>query len=154
MRLTSLLLVVALGLVPQSAPAQTTTANVEPGTRIFVTLLDGDTVVAGSLVALSADSVALLASDGPTQVPFSKITRIERRGDGSFDGAVKGASVIGLLCFLNCGQGARSGAHFGQLIATNAAIGAVVGWWVDRRHIGRTTIYPLTPDPRDTPGRR
>lgn len=153
MKLESLLLFAALALTPAASHAQAASAPIAPGTRGFVTLRDGDTVLAGSLLSLTPDSVALLAGDTAWTYPLAQVSRIERRGDGSFDGAVRGASIPFLLCLLNCGQGVRNGAHFAQVAATNAAFGAVIGWWIDHKRVGRTTIYPARVDSRDQPRR-
>lgn len=149
MRLQSLLVAAALALTPAASHAQHATATVEPGTRGFVTLRDGDTVLAGTLLSLTPDSVALLTGDTAWTYPLAQVSRIERRGDSRLDGAVRGASIPFLLCLLNCGQGVRNGAHFAQVAATNAAFGAVIGWWIDHKRVGRTTIYPARTDNRD-----
>lgn len=149
MRLQSLLVVAALALTPSPSTAQTSSAPIAPGTQAFVTLLDGNTVLAGSLLSLTPDSVALLTGDTAWTYPLAQVSRIERRGDSRLDGAVRGASIPFLLCLLNCGQGVRNGAHFAQVAATNAAFGAVIGWWIDHKRVGRTTIYPARVESRD-----
>lgn len=149
MKLESLLVVAALTLTPVAGQTQTSTAPIAPGAPAFVTLLDGNTVLAGSLLSLTPDSIALLAGDTVWTYPLAQVSRIERRGDSRLDGAVRGASIPLLLCLLNCGQGVRNGAHFAQVVATNAAFGAVIGWWIDHQRVGRTTIYPARTDNRD-----
>lgn len=137
MKLAALLVV---GLT-QTATAQPVDLGIAPGAQIYVSVDDGGTVLAGSLVELSPGSIAILMRDGPRFVPFQDVTRIERPGDPTIDGAVRGASILGGLCVLNCGQGVNSAQHYAQVVLTNAAIGAVIGWWFDHRHVGRTTIY-------------
>lgn len=123
------------------APAQTVEPIAEPGTQVFVALDDGGTVLAGSLVSLSDKSLAILMTSGPRDIPYDDVVRIERRGDRTFDGAVRGASILGGLCVLNCGQGLNNSGQWPMAVLANAAVGAVIGWWFDRAHVGRTVIY-------------
>lgn len=121
--------------------AQGATPIAAPGTQLFVALDDGGTVLAGSLISLSDTSIAILMASGPREIPRGDVVRIERRGDSTLDGAVRGASILGGLCALNCGQGVNDSSHFAQVVLSNAAIGAVIGWWFDFRHVGRTVIH-------------
>lgn len=141
-------LVVALPLlpIPVAAQAQESPPAIAAGTPIFVTLQADRKVVEGSLLALSADSVALLVNDVPQTVPLADVGLIQRLGDSSRDGAVKGAIFVGLWCALVCGQGTTGGGHYGAAVVANAGLGALFGWMFDRDHVGRTTIYP--PDSR------
>lgn len=138
-RLVLSLCIVAAGA--SRAQAQAPAPIATPGTQLFVALDDGGTVLAGSLISLSDTSIAILMASGPRDIPHDDVARIERRGDGTLDGAVRGASILGGLCVLNCGQGVRNGSHWAQAVLANAAIGAVIGWWFDFRHVGRTSIY-------------
>jgi len=134
-------LLVVLGLAAV-ASAQPDAAPAPPaGTRVFVTLDDGDTVLAGSLVTLSPSSIRILMTEGEWELPFDGVARVERLGDGTLDGAVKGAAILGGVCIITCGQGVRNGTHHAQVVLTNAAFGALLGWWFDRQHVGRTTLY-------------
>ena len=137
----------------QDARAQTTSPSVEQGTRVFVTRLAG-APIEGSLIALSPDSVDLLVDATAWTVPLGQVALVQRSGDRSRDGAVKGALFVGLWCLRVCGQGLNNGNQVGWAVLSNATIGALIGWAIDRRHVGRTTIYPFPKAPRDTAGRR
>ena len=99
---------------------------------VFVTLRTGGPVLEGSLLDLKADTVALLTAAGPHVVPLRDVQRIQRAGDSSFDGAARGALILGLACVLICGQGTTSPGHYARVVAGNAAWGALFGWWFDR----------------------
>lgn len=154
MRLTSLLAVAGIALLPVVASAQPSPPAVPAGTRIFVTSAAGGPKVEGALLSLSADSVALLVEGDVRTMPLDSVKRIERAGDSSIDGAVIGALLVGGRCARVCGQGLTSSNQIARAVLTTTAVGAVVGWWVDRNHVGRTRIYPLIPDRRDTHPRR
>jgi hypothetical protein len=145
---------VALILVgfAQEASAQTASPSADPGTLIFVTLLGG-APIEGSLIALSADSVGLLVDATAWTIPLEQVTLVQRSGDRSHDGAVKGALFVGLWCLRVCGQGLNNGNQVGWVVLSNATIGGLIGWAIDRGHAGRTTIYPFPKAARDTTSR-
>ena len=150
MRLTSLLAIALIVVLPLAAGAQPAPPAVPAGTRIFVTPAAGGPALEGSLLSLSADSVALLV-DGNTRIlPLSSLKRVEREGDPTSDGVQKGALVLGLACFLICGQGVSGGNEFAGVLVGNMVIGGLIGWQFDRDHVGRTRIYPFKRDWRDT----
>ncbi len=154
MRFTALLIAVTLASGVPTVSAQATSRAVAPGTRIFVTLTAGGPPVEGSLLALSPDSVALVVDATTWTLPLDRVKRIQREGDRSIGGAAIGALAVGARCAYVCGQ-ALSGHGLTQAVLVNAVLGGLIGWAVDRGHVGRTTIYPVTPDARDTPyGRR
>lgn len=129
-----------------------TTAGDAPAPHVVVQLRDAPEPIEGSLLTLSAESVTLLAHGERRTYPLDQVTRVERRGDGSWDGALRGAGVLGGLCAVSvytCAQGARGGR---RLVLANAALGALLGWWIDRAHEGRTTIY--APSSQDSRRRR
>ena len=146
MRLTSLLAVAGIACLPLVASAQPAPPAVPAGTRIFVTPAAGGPALEGSLLALSPDSVALLV-DGNTRIlPLSSLKRVEREGDPTSDGVQKGALVLGLACFLICGQGVSGGNEFAGVLVGNMVIGGLIGWQFDRDHVGRSRIFPFTRD--------
>jgi hypothetical protein len=154
MRFPVLLLAVTLAGGVPTVGAQTPSSAVASGTRIFVTLAAGGPPVEGWLLALSLDSVALMVDATTWTLPLNQVRRIQREGDRSIAGAAIGALAVGARCAYVCGQ-ALSGNRLTQAVLVNAVLGGLVGWAVDRGHVGRTTIYPVTPDSRDTPyGRR
>ena len=150
MRLTSLLAVAGIALLPVVASAQPAPPTVPEGTRIFVTTASGGPVLEGSLLSLSADSVALLVNGHSRILPLSSLKRVEREGDPTNDGFQKGALVLGLACFLICGQGVSSSNEFAGVLVGNMVIGGLIGWQFDRDHVGRARIYPFKRDWRDT----
>ncbi len=154
MRLTPLLALAGIALLPAFAGAQPAIPVVPTGTRIYVTPAAGGPKVEGSLLSLSAESVALLVEGDVRTMPLDSVKRIERAGDSSIDGAVIGALLVGGRCARVCGQGLTSSNQIARAVLTTTAVGAVVGWWVDRNHVGRTRIYPLIPDRCDTHPRR
>jgi hypothetical protein len=146
MRLPSLLAVAGIAFLPAFAGAQPAPPAAPAGTRIFVTPGAGSPVLEGSLLSLSADSVALLV-DGNTRIlPLASVKRVEREGDPTSDGVQKGALVLGLLCMLTCGQGVNSGNELAGVVVGNMVIGGLIGWQADRGHVGRSRIYPLKRD--------
>lgn len=154
MRLTSLLTAAGFALLPAFASGQPAMPVVPTGTRIFVTPAAGGPKVEGSLLSLSADSVALLVEGTVRTIPLDSVKRIDRAGDSSIDGAVIGALLVGGRCARVCGQGLTSSDQTARAVLTTTAVGALVGWWFDRNHVGRTRIYPIIPDSRDTRPRR
>lgn len=155
MRVAVLLVALTLAGGVHAVDAQTTARGVAPGTRIFVTLTAGGPPVEGSLLTLGPDSVALLVDATAWTLPLDQVKRIQREGDRSIDGAVIGALLVGARCARVCGQGLTSGDQVGGVVLVNAVLGGLIGWAFDRNHVRRTTIYPVSPDSRDTPsGRR
>jgi len=154
MRLPALLLALTLADGVHTVGAQTPPRAGAPGTRVFVTPSSGGPKVEGSLLSLSADSVALLVGGNAQIMPLGSVKRIEREGDRNIDGAVIGALLVGVRCARVCGQGLSTGDGVAGAVLVNAALGALIGWWVDRNHVGRTQIYPVLPDRRDTHPRR
>ena len=128
---------------PTTAPDTTTAAA--PGPTVFVTLRNGGPALEGSLLQISANSVAILTADGPRTVPLERGEAVQRAGDRSHDGAIKGALVLGVWCALVCGQAATSRNPYGRIVMGNAAWGALFGWLFDLGHTGRTTVYPVKP---------
>jgi len=133
------LLVAAMSTHP--ADAQPVPMVGATGPHVVVTL-DGGTVIEGPLVILRDTTVTVHVDQQDRTIPLSGVTRIEREGDDHTDGAVKGGVILGLMCALVCGQGVSSGSEHLAAIATNSAIGALIGWQFDRDHRGRTVIYP------------
>jgi len=150
MRLTSLLAIAGIVVLPLAAGAQPTPPAVPAGTRIFVTAAAGGPALEGSLLSLSADSVALLVDGNTRTLPLASVTRVEREGDPTSDGFQKGALVLGLACFLICGQGVDSSNELAGVMVGNMVIGGLIGWQFDRDHVGRSRIYPIKRDWRDT----
>lgn len=150
MRLTSLLAAAGLAFQPVFASGQPAPPVVPAGTRVFVSPAAGGPTVEGSLVSLSADSVALLVDGNTRTLPLASVVRVEREGDPASDGFLKGALVLGLACFLICGQGVDSSNELAGVLAGNMAIGGLIGWQFDRDHVGRSRIYPFRRDWRDT----
>lgn len=146
MRLTSLLAVAGIALLPAFASAQPAPPEVPAGTRIFVTPSAGGPVLEGSLLSLSTDSLSLLVDGNTRTVPLASVKRVEREGDPTSDGFQKGALVLGLLCMLTCGQGVNSSNELFGVVVGNMVIGGLIGWQVDRGHVGRSRIYPFTRD--------
>ena len=128
MRLTSLLALVGIVVLPLAAGAQSAPPDVPTGTRIFVTPAAGGPALEGSLLSLSADSVALLVDGNTRIVPLTSVKRVEREGDPTSDGIQKGALVLGLACFLICGQGVDSSNELaGVMVAAQPALNACRG---------------------------
>ena len=150
MRLTSLLAAGGIALLPVVAGAQPAPPAVPAGTRIFVTPAAGGPALEGSLLSLSADTVALLVNGNTRTLPLASVKRVEREGDPTSDGVQKGALVLGLACFLICGQGVSSSNEFAGVLVGNMVIGGLIGWQFDRDHVGRSRIYPFRRDWRDT----
>ncbi len=146
MRLTSLLALVGIVVLPLAAGAQPAPPDVPAGTRIFVTPAAGGPALEGSLLSLSANSVALLVEGNVRTMPLDSVKRIERAGDSSIDGAVIGALLVGGRCAWVCGQGLTSSDQVARAVLTTTAVGALVGWLVDRNHVGRTLIHPVRRD--------
>lgn len=150
MRLTSLLAIAGIVVLPLAAGAQPPPPEVPAGTRIFVTPAAGGPALEGSLLSLSADSVALLVDGNTRTLPLASVKRVEREGDPTSDGFQKGALILGLACFLICGQGVDSSNELAGVIFGNMVIGGLIGWQFDREHVGRSRIYPFRRDWRDT----
>ncbi len=146
MRLTSLLAIAGIVVLPLAAAAQPAPPAVPAGTRIFVTPAAGGPVLEGSLLSLSTDSLALLVDGNTRTVPLASVKRVEREGDPTSDGFQKGALVLGLLCMLTCGQGVNSSNELFGVVVGNMVIGGLIGWQFDRDHVGRSRIYPIKRD--------
>lgn len=139
MRYPAIVLAVAMASAPLTAQAQSA-GRAEARPHVFVTLRAAEEPLEGSLLDLSAESVTLVTGGGEWRYPLDQVTRIQRLGDRSHDGAIRGA-LIGAVCILTCAQGARNDRHLRQLVFTNVAIAAALGWVLDRVHVGRTTLY-------------
>lgn len=134
-----------------AASAHAQDARPDRPVAVFVTLQDTRQEVRGELVTLTDQAVAVLVDGVSHEFPLATVRRVQRLGDGNRDGAIRGALLLGLLCMVTCGQGVTSGAHYVQVVAVNAAFGALAGWQFDRDHVGRTTLFPF---PRPDRGRR
>lgn len=136
----SIVLSVALAAAPCMAQAQPAPRRADARPHVFVTLGAAEEPLEGSLLDLSAESVTLVTGGVEWRYPLDQVTRIQRLGDRSYDGAVRGA-LIGAVCILTSAQGARNDRHLRQLVFTNVAVAAALGWVLDRVHVGRTTLY-------------
>lgn len=144
MRCPTVGLALVLATTPHAALAQPAAG---PAPHVFVTLLPAERPFEGTLLHLSADSVAILSDGVDWHYPLHNVTRVERRGDPSYDGAIKGA-LVGATCLLTCAQGASNWPHLRQLVLTNVAFSAAIGWLIDRARVGRRTLYPTASLPR------
>lgn len=108
---------------------------------VFVTLARDGAGVEGPLVALTETDVTVSIDGTPRTLPLSDVRRVERQGDATGDGAMRGALVLGLLCLVVCQQGTNSGGEFLGVLAVNTAFGAYLGRSADSNCEGRTTLY-------------
>lgn len=138
-RHTLRLTLLCLNLTAVSAHAQAAARG--PGPTVFVTFATPPVEIEGQLVSLTDQAVALVVDGEDQRFELAGVHRIDRLGDPNSDGAWRGASVLGALCFLLCGQGVNNGAEFFRAITVNAAFGALIGWQFDRDHVGRTTLF-------------
>jgi len=105
--------------------------------QVWVTQADSGEVIRGRIVELSRESMALLTPDNRrVELPIDRVLRIETRGDSLKNGAAIGAAVMGGMVLLACHE---SGCL--PFVATDVAVGAVLGAGIDALNGGRTAIY-------------
>lgn len=137
-----LLLMAAVAIFPVApASAQQDDPLRDRSPYVFVTLARDGAGVEGPLVALTETDVTVSVDGTPRTLPLSEVRRVERQGDATGDGAMRGALVLGLLCLVVCQQGTNGGGEFLGVLAVNTAFGAYLGRSADRNHEGRTTLY-------------
>ena len=124
--------------------------RVSPGDTVFV-LDSSQRTTQGSVVAVGAASITL-AGQPALEIPRDSIYRIDKLGDRSWDGAVKGAAIAapiyGLLVPVACLDSRTTNCHLKSAAAGAFSFG-LIGWLIDFAHKGRTTIYrmPERPSP-------
>ncbi|MFN7979635.1 MAG: hypothetical protein U0P30_15990 [Vicinamibacterales bacterium] len=135
------LLVTALALTLTNVSADAQDALRDRPTTVFVTFANPPAEIEGTLTSLTDQAIALVVDGHEQRFDLAEVHRIDRLGDPNSDGAWRGASILGALCFLLCGQGVNNGGEFFRAITVNAAFGALIGWQFDRDHVGRTTLF-------------
>lgn len=136
-----LLLMAAVAVVPVATASAQQDPLRDRSPYVFVTLARDGAGVEGPLVALTESAVTVSVGGSPRTFPLSEVRRVERQGDATGDGAMRGALVLGLLCVVVCQQGTNGGGEFLGVLAVNTAFGAYLGRSADRSQEGRTTIY-------------
>jgi len=128
--------VVALALAASHTAAGQVPYRValEPGTRVRVTT-DGvpGRRVTGSVLALRDDTLALRGKDGQHRFPLTHLRSLEVRGgkDRRRGMLIGGGIAFGITAVFGGIDRANGGISTGSLagtLATNAAIGALLGW--------------------------
>lgn len=97
-----LLLAAAPAHAQLAAPADSDRCYSVSATRVDVRLKDG-TLTRGTLVCLGPEQAVLAGAGQVTTFRLSDVTRIEKPADPTWDGALKGAAIGGLL-MLFCGD--------------------------------------------------
>ena len=128
--------VVALGLAATHAAGAQAPYRValEPGTRVRVTT-DGvpDRRVIGSVLALRDDTLALRGTDGQHRFPLTHLRSLEVRGGkdrrrGMLIGGGIAFGITAVFGGVDRANGQISTGGLTETLATNAVIGALVGW--------------------------
>ncbi|MGE3275103.1 MAG: hypothetical protein AB7O67_08315 [Vicinamibacterales bacterium] len=135
----TLLCISGMAHAQMNAAASRSNAAVQ-GTHHFVHLSSGEELE-GRVLALGPDTLHLLVAEAVREVAMRDVLRVDRRGDSLVNGAIVGAAVMAAWCAYICGQGRDSTDNLGLVVAVNIGTGALLGTWIDARHVGRTTIY-------------
>ena len=99
----------------------------------------------GQLLRLGPDTMTILESGTPRDIPMSDVLRIDVSGDSVKNGAIIGAIVLGVWCAVICGLDIDNAGHVAAAAVANAGLGAIFGAGIDAMHVGRTTIYRTSP---------
>ena len=129
-----LVLLSAICLLASPASAQ------EKLRKVWVIHADSGSVVAGRIVELSKDSLALLTPQNQRVVmPVDRVLRIEAEGDSLKNGAIIGAAVMGGLVLAACTN--LSAGECARVAPFEIALGALIGTGIDALNGGRSVIY-------------
>ena len=108
--------------------------------KVWVTHTDSGNVVAGRIVELSKDSLALLTPQNQrVEMPLDRVLRIEAEGDSLKNGAIIGAAVMGALTLAACSN--LSAGECARVAPFQIALGALIGTGVDALNGGRSVLY-------------
>lgn len=125
----------ALTLVPVRSQAQTVASSIGELERL---LKRGQTVIVtdsserttkGTFFAFVAGSL-VLSTPEERVIPWNEISRVSRP-DPVWNGALIGGVIAGAWCAVVCGQGLDHRHQLLPVVASNAAVGALVGLGVD-----------------------
>jgi hypothetical protein len=130
---------VCLVVSPAASAGQEPTRG-KPVDEVIVTQSDSGVEMRGTLLDLSADTLAMLVDGRRVEIPLDHVLRVDARHDPVKDGAIIGAAVMGGLAALACPY-TDSGAGCAVAIAFETGLGALVGAGIDALHKGRTPIY-------------
>ena len=139
-RRTVALVLLMLTALAAAASAQTL-KPARRGERILVTQTVSGDELRGRLIELSPDTLSLLVNGQRVDLPMDRVLRIDATRDSVVNGAVIGATLLGGLCALNCGQGLNSSDDLPMAVLANAAWGALLGALIDLKIEGRAPIY-------------
>jgi len=138
-------LIVALLLASAgTASAAQKPRDAKPGEEIIVTQSASGEELRGRLVELSPTSLGMLVNGHRVDVPVENVLRIDARTDSVKDGAIIGASIMGVLAGLGCASFAGESNAAGNCAAAlvfDVGLGALAGAGIDALHKGRTPIY-------------
>ena len=108
--------------------------------KVWVTHANSGNVVAGRIVELSKDSLALLTPQNQrVELPLDRVLRIEAQGDSLKNGAIIGAAVMGALVLAACTN--LSAGECARVAPFEIALGALIGTGIDALNGGRSVIY-------------
>jgi hypothetical protein len=140
-------IIVIAAVLPQQARAQAQ-AVTKPLESVYVMQAQSGEELHGRLLNIGSDTLSMIVNNQRLDLPLNDILRIDRPGDSLKNGAVIGASVVGVLCAIGCYLGSGNAAQLTTALVMNTLLGASIGASIDAMHSGRTTIYRKSSDSR------
>lgn len=133
----------ALGLLLCLTPALPASAQdvTSASGPLYIVHTEDGSALAGRGLVIDNEMVRLLVERQLREVPLTEVQRIDRKGDSLKNGVLIGGGIFGGLCALACLQGVDDRAMYARVVATNTAIGALIGLIVDWRTQGTTVVY-------------
>jgi hypothetical protein len=110
-------------------------SRLREGTRLRLTLTDGR--VDGVVGEINHQTITLIVDGTPVAFPCARVTRVQRRGDSVWSGAIIGAAIIALPAWNGCQNKGRNL----TCVAGSLGIFAAIGGLADKSHVGWTTLY-------------
>jgi hypothetical protein len=110
---------------------------------VRVKLTDSKRPIAGRLIRLDSETLAIQVKDGTMEIPLTRVIQVDKQvHDSLLNGAIAGMLYVAACVKWWCGQGLSGPYHpTGTDIALGAAVGAAAGARWDALFEKRETIY-------------
>lgn len=141
---------IAIVLATLATPALAQDLPVHEGQRVFVQSAGFARELDGRVLRISEEALILKVNERRVELPLDSVIQVQIKAhDPVMDGALLGALIVGGLCAAVCGQGLDDAGSLPSVIASNAAVGGVIGALIDASKSRRQTIYRQPPRSSD-----
>jgi hypothetical protein len=144
MRVACVIVTLASPVWAQEADLSRLQQAATAGTEVSVIMEGESAPIRGRIRSVTESLIVLDIGGTRTDITLGRVAQIDRDGDSLTNGILIGASILGGWCAFVCGQGSGRPFSYGAIVAGNAAIGGLIGAWVDATRDGTTTVYQRT----------